>query len=72
MRLPCAIGAGGATRTTTCSSSARCYRVVHDGPFRFADGEVVEARWVDAADVADMLESAAVRARQRRPAAARR
>lgn len=26
---------------------ARCYRVVHDGPFRFADGEVVQALWVD-------------------------
>jgi len=22
------------------------YRIVHDGPFRFADGEVVAARWV--------------------------
>lgn len=22
------------------------YRVVHDGPFRFDDGEIVEARWV--------------------------
>jgi isopentenyldiphosphate isomerase len=25
---------------------ARLYRLVHDGPFRFADGEVVEARFV--------------------------
>ena len=33
---------------------ARCYRVVHDGPFRFADGEVVEARWVDAAALAEL------------------
>jgi isopentenyldiphosphate isomerase len=24
----------------------RCYRVVHDGPFTFNDGEVSEARWV--------------------------
>ncbi len=24
----------------------RGYRVVHDGPFMFADGEVTEARWV--------------------------
>jgi isopentenyldiphosphate isomerase len=31
---------------------ARCYRVVHDGPFHFADGEVVEARWVDASGLA--------------------
>ncbi|MET0144248.1 MAG: NUDIX domain-containing protein [Ilumatobacteraceae bacterium] len=26
---------------------AHVFRIVHDGPFRFADGEVVEARWVD-------------------------
>ena len=39
--------ASGATPTTTSTSLARCYRVVHDGPFRFVDGEVVEARWVD-------------------------
>ena len=24
----------------------RCYLVVHDGPFTFDDGEVVEARWI--------------------------
>ncbi len=24
----------------------RCYRVTHPGPFEFADGEVVEARWL--------------------------
>ena len=29
----------------------RCYRVVHAGPFTFADGEVVEARWVTAAEL---------------------
>ncbi|HEY0519458.1 MAG TPA: NUDIX domain-containing protein [Ilumatobacteraceae bacterium] len=23
-----------------------CYRIVHDGPFTFADGEITEARWV--------------------------
>ena len=27
----------------------RCYRVVHDGPVSFPDGEVAEARWVDGA-----------------------
>jgi len=26
---------------------ARCYRVLHDGPISFPDGEVAEARWVD-------------------------
>jgi isopentenyldiphosphate isomerase len=35
-----------------------CYRIVHDGPFRFVDGEVVEARWVDAAGLADLLATA--------------
>jgi isopentenyldiphosphate isomerase len=33
----------------------RCYRVVHPGPFTFADGEVVEARWVDRAELAHLL-----------------
>ena len=37
---------------------ARCYRVVHDGPFRFADGEVVEVRWVDAAGLAALRAAA--------------
>ena len=31
------------------------FRVVHDGPFRFADGEVVEARWVDADGLAELI-----------------
>lgn len=29
----------------------RCYRVVHTGPFTFADGEVVEARWMTLAEL---------------------
>ena len=33
----------------------RCYRVVHPGPFTFADGEVVEARWVDRVELAHLL-----------------
>ena len=37
---------------------ARCYRVVHDGPVRFADGEVVEARWVDRAGLDALLAAA--------------
>lgn len=32
----------------------RCYVLVHPGPFEFADGEVVEARWVDAAELSTM------------------
>jgi isopentenyldiphosphate isomerase len=32
----------------------RVYRVVHDGPFTFADGEVLEARWVTGAELDDL------------------
>lgn len=32
----------------------RCYAVVHDGPFSFDDGEVVESRWADRATLAAM------------------
>jgi 8-oxo-dGTP pyrophosphatase MutT (NUDIX family) len=34
---------------------ARCYRVVHDGPRAFRDGEVAAARWVDAASLDALL-----------------
>jgi isopentenyldiphosphate isomerase len=37
----------------------RCYRIVHDGPFTFADGEVVEARLVDRAQLSELLRTAA-------------
>jgi isopentenyldiphosphate isomerase len=30
---------------------ARCYTTTADGPFTFGDGEVVEARWVDATEL---------------------
>lgn len=33
----------------------RVYRVVHDGPFRFDDGEITEARLVTPAELADLL-----------------
>ena len=33
----------------------RGYRAVHDGPFTFDDGEVVEARWVTFAELDAML-----------------
>lgn len=39
---------------------AHVYRVVHPGPFRFADGEVVEARWVSRAELAELRASAFV------------
>jgi isopentenyldiphosphate isomerase len=32
----------------------RGYRVVHDGPFSFDDGEVIEARWVTFAELGVM------------------
>jgi len=32
----------------------RGYRVAHDGPFTFDDGEVIEARWVTFAELAEM------------------
>jgi 8-oxo-dGTP pyrophosphatase MutT (NUDIX family) len=32
----------------------RGYRVVHDGPFTFGDGEIVEARWVTFAELEAM------------------
>jgi len=34
---------------------ARLYEAVHDGPFTFADGEVVEARFVTAAELQERL-----------------
>lgn len=32
----------------------RCFRVVHDGPFSFADGEVVQARFVTPGELAEL------------------
>ncbi len=37
------------------ASFGQCYTIVHDGPFSFDDGEVVETRWVDAAALAELL-----------------
>lgn len=34
----------------------RSYHVVHDGPFTFADGEVIDAMWVDAAGLQRLLD----------------
>ena len=36
----------------------RCYAVVHDGPFHFDDGEVVEVRWVDRAGLDELIATA--------------
>jgi 8-oxo-dGTP pyrophosphatase MutT (NUDIX family) len=50
--VPVALGGGRHAATyadTDVQLVARCYRVVHDGPVAFVDGEVAEARWVDRA-----------------------
>jgi isopentenyldiphosphate isomerase len=46
----------GAARYVDDHLAALCrgYRVVHDGPFTFADGEVSEARWVTFAELDSM------------------
>jgi isopentenyldiphosphate isomerase len=36
---------------------ARVYRVVHDGPFTFADGEVLEARFVTRVELDELVAS---------------
>lgn len=35
-----------------------CYVIVHDGPFHFDDGEVVEVRWVDRASLNELMSQA--------------
>lgn len=37
---------GGQFRDGAVALLGRGYRVVHDGPFRFTDGEIAEVRWV--------------------------
>jgi isopentenyldiphosphate isomerase len=46
--VPVLLG-GGVWADADTDAVVRVYAVVHDGPYRFADGEVVEARWVDRA-----------------------
>jgi isopentenyldiphosphate isomerase len=49
---------GGATQRYVDADVAllgRCYRVVHPGPFTFADGEVVQARFVDRDELDHLL-----------------
>ncbi len=48
----------------------RRYRLVHDGPFAFADGEVVQARFVTRAELDALLAEVAVPPRQPAVAAA--
>ena len=42
----------------------RCYRVVHDGPFRFVDGEVAEIRHVTASELHALAAGGGLRAGQ--------
>jgi 8-oxo-dGTP pyrophosphatase MutT (NUDIX family) len=48
----------GAYRDDDVDLVARCYVVVHDGPITFADGEVVEARWLDRDELDALLAAA--------------
>jgi 8-oxo-dGTP pyrophosphatase MutT (NUDIX family) len=45
----------GSYHDTGLDLVARCYHVVHDGPFHFADGEVIATRWVDRAGLDRVL-----------------
>ena len=46
---------GGAFGDEYYELIGRCYHVVHDGPHVFADGEVIAARWVNRAELAELL-----------------
>jgi isopentenyldiphosphate isomerase len=46
---------GGRYEDESVRIVGRCYRVVHDGPYTFVDGEVVEARLVDRDELRAML-----------------
>ena len=43
---PLTLLGGGTYVDADVATIGCCYYVVHDGPFRFADGEVAETRWV--------------------------
>ena len=45
--VPQPLPGGGPYDDDEVSLIGRCYRVVHAGPFTFADGEVVRADWVE-------------------------
>lgn len=46
---------GGRYEDESVRVVGRCYRVVHDGPYTFADGEVVEARLVARDELGQMM-----------------
>jgi 8-oxo-dGTP pyrophosphatase MutT (NUDIX family) len=49
--MPQPLTGGGPYDDGDVSLIGRCYRVVHAGPFTFADGEVVRAEWTDLAAI---------------------
>ncbi len=51
---PTPIG-GGTFGDESFELIGRCYHVVHDGPFTFADGEVIQAKWVDRGELDALL-----------------
>jgi 8-oxo-dGTP pyrophosphatase MutT (NUDIX family) len=52
---PQLLDGGGPYDDDSVSLIARCYRVVHGGPFTFADGEVVRAEWVELAALSQLM-----------------
>ena len=48
----------GAYRDDDVDEVGRVYVTVHDGPFRFADGEIVEARFVDRTELDELVDTA--------------
>lgn len=49
--------ADGSFEDDCAREQCRVYRTVHDGPYRFDDGEVSEARLVDAAELAALIDT---------------
>lgn len=45
----------GAFEDERVTAVVRCFAVIHDGPVHFADGEVVEARWVSPTELRTAL-----------------
>ena len=46
---------GGVFADESYELIGRCYHLVHDGPFRFADGEVIAAKWVNRSELLSLL-----------------
>lgn len=52
--VPSPVG-GGTFGDESFELIGRCYRVIADGPFEFADGEVIAARWVNRTELDELL-----------------